>query len=258
MNNLQDLLLDFCPISLEEMNAVKLMNRMDTKYLTTRDALPKILSHLKEYYFVQKIEDKTVSHYQTLYYDTLNLQMYLDHHNKKLTRQKLRTRIYCNTGHTFCEIKNKTNKKRTKKKRIAISTEQIFHLFDDAHIVDFIQTYLHYDISQLSPCVQNEFDRITLVNKEKTERVTIDTNISFTNITTQHTAQILDLVIIELKQSAHISSYLKKVLAELSIQPQKISKYCLGTILTHPGVKMNRFKKKLRYLSRIGITWEIQ
>jgi hypothetical protein len=54
-----------------------------------------------------------------------------------------------------------------------------------------------------------------------------------------------------LKQDGNIPSYFKQVLLDMRIHPYRISKYCLGTMLTNPDVKMNRFKKKLRYIDKL-------
>ena len=37
----------------------------------------------------------------------------------------------------------------------------------------------------------------------------------------------------------------------MRIRPFKVSKYCIGTCLTQPSVKQNRFKKKLRRMEKL-------
>lgn len=241
----------FRPISLSEMKAVKLMNRVDTKYITTLKHLPEILRLLQSQYFIQEIDDLKIAHYQTLYYDTPDLQMYVAHQDGKLTRQKLRTRIYCDSQIAFCEIKNKNNKKRTKKKRIEIDKNLFNHLSENDIIKDFVRQYLRYDVDSMIPQVQNQFERITLVNESKTERLTIDSNLQFINYVTQQSAELANLVIIELKQDGFAPSYFKRILLEMRIPPYRISKYCIGTLLTNPKAKNNRFKKKIHYINRL-------
>lgn len=252
MNSVPDILANFSPITLEEMSAVKLMNRIDTKYLVCTKRLPDILGLLQSDYFVQENVGKRIAHYNTLYYDTPDAKMYVAHHDRKLTRQKLRARIYCDTGAAFCEIKNKNNKKRTKKKRIPIEIGQFGNMLDYTEARTFVTEKLHYEVSSLIPQVENEFDRITLVNKGRTERLTIDSNIRFVNRHTGQSAEVPDLVIIELKQDGNIPSFFKKVLLDLRIKPKRISKYCLGTALTNPNVKANRFKIKIRYINKLS------
>lgn len=253
MEFLNDLLLKYTSISLEEMKAVKLMNRLDTKFLVSRAQLPALLECLQYQYFVQTRGDRRSAHYRTLYYDTPDVQMYLAHHNRKLTRQKLRARIYCDSQDAFCEIKNKTNKGRTKKKRVPLPSSSFADMLAETEICAFVKERLHYDINAMIPQVENEFDRITLVNFDKTERLTIDLNIRFKNRVTGRSADLPQLAIIELKQDGNVPSFFKSVLLKLRVKPKRISKYCLGTILTNPNVKSNRFNNKLRYINKLSM-----
>jgi hypothetical protein len=41
------------------------------------------------------------------------------------------------------------------------------------------------------------------------------------------------------------------IMLSLRIKPLKISKYCIGTALTTPGLKRNRFKKKIRSIVKL-------
>ncbi|MCQ2264129.1 MAG: VTC domain-containing protein [Bacteroidales bacterium] len=248
---LDDLLQDFQTISLEEMKSVKLMNRVDSKYLVTLSQLPEILSQLKSDYLAQARNGKKYAHYQTLYYDTPDVQMYVAHQDGKLTRQKLRARIYCETQECFCEIKNKNNKKRTKKKRTQLPIEAYDNMLTNETARAFVTDKLHYHVENLMPQVENSFDRITLVNNQRTERLTIDSHIAFHNRVTGISNSIPELVIIELKQDGNCPSFFKKLLENMRIRPKRVSKYCLGTVLTRPDAKMNRYKRKLRYINRL-------
>lgn len=251
MPDLHDILERFEPITLAEMQSVKLMNRIDTKYLVPRSMLPQVLARLSDHYFVQANADRRYAHYNTLYYDTPDAVMYRIHHDRKLLRQKLRARIYCDTQEAFCEIKTKNNKRRTKKKRVELPLQLFDNMLSNNEIHGFVEAKLWYNPDTLIPQVENEFDRITLVNRDRSERLTIDSELHFTNRATSRTADLPYLVIIELKQDGNIPSFFKTVMLDMRIQPKRISKYCLGTVLTNPSVKSNRFKKKLRYIEKI-------
>ena len=108
-----------------------------------------------------------------------------------------------------------------------------------------------YEVSTLSPHLVTAFDRITLVNYDKTERLTIDCNLRFENLRSGNKAAMTPLVVMELKQDGRAHSLLKDVLFEMRIRPFKVSKYCIGTCLTRPEVKQNRFKKKLRRIEKL-------
>jgi len=239
------------PISLEEMKQVQLMNRIDTKYLMSEDSFIALAPFLAGKYYIQTIKGEITAPYQTLYFDTPDIDMYLVHHDRKMERQKIRTRRYRSTLTTFCEIKNKDNKGRTNKLRVPIHPEMFETALNDSKVQSFIKENLKYNISLLSPQVEIFFERITLVNIEKTERITIDSRIKFKNHHTGKSAIASNLIILEIKQEGRSRSYLKELLLKSHIQPKSISKYCLGTILTNSEAKYNRFKRKLRYIEKI-------
>lgn len=237
------------PITLAEMKDVKLMNRVDTKYLVTSDELLAILKGVQEHYYAQEVEGNRLSPYSTVYYDTPDLKMYTIHHDRHLVRDKVRVRTYVDSHLTFCEVKHKTNKGRTKKKRIEVQPgTDIIH---DPETAAFLAEKQPYPVESLLPSLETAFNRFTLVNYEKTERLTIDCNCVFNNLVTGATATMDPLVIMELKQDGRAHSLLKEVLFVLRIKPYKISKYCIGTAMTRPDVKQNRFKKKLRRINKL-------
>ena len=101
------------------------------------------------------------------------------------------------------------------------------------------------------PQLRTAFRRITLVSKQKNERLTIDFTLHWSNIHTGIEVQLEPLVIIELKRNGLTYSPMTDILRQLRIKPMKISKYCIGTALTNPDVKQNRFKQKIRKIQRI-------
>ena len=146
------------------------------------------------------------------------------------------------------EVKNKDNKGRTDKRRIRVGN--IHSLYTDG-AEGFLEKHAWYHLSELKPWLENNFYRITLVNKAMTERLTIDTDICFCNLQTGKEAALNRMVIIELKRDGRTFSPIREVLRNLHIQPSGISKYCMGTVLTSPTVKHNRFKQKIRVVGRI-------
>ena len=109
---------NFSPISLKDMDGVKLMNRTDTKFASQLSKLPKLLLQLQPFYNVLTINSKVIQDYKSLYYDTKERKFYIDHHNSRVNRNKIRFREYVGSNLTFLEIKRKNNKGKTIKKRI--------------------------------------------------------------------------------------------------------------------------------------------
>lgn len=239
-------------IALEEMDTIKLMNRIDTKYVTNENMLVEILQRAKERgYRALETEGTKLNNYESMYYDTDNLEMYRDHHNRRLVRQKVRTRMYVNSGDTFLEVKKKNNKKRTKKKRIKIDSNALYDYRGDAERNNFVKDLTGYNPSDLHPCLETIFRRITLVNAAKTERLTIDTALRFVNVANGCEKNMAGTVVIELKQDGRAASEMKNILLDLRVKPLRMSKYCIGTVLTDPTAPNHRFKLKLRKIEKI-------
>ena len=74
----------------------------------------------------------------------------------------------------------------------------------------------------------NRFNRITLVNYDKTERLTIDFGIQFYNYATENRASMNNIVVIELKRDGRCPSPILPILRQLRIKPAGFSKYCIG------------------------------
>ena len=241
------LLNTFAPITLAEMKSVRLMNRVDTKFVTTLPRLMQLLEMAKGEYFVQEIDGERNSAYTTLYYDTPRLDMYIMHHNGCLGRQKVRVRQYVDSNLTFLEVKNKNNHRRTRKKRITVTGFDI----TGEQQREFLKPLCWWDVDTLQPALRNWFNRITLVNKAKTERVTIDTGLRFHNCMSGLDKSLDQVVIIELKRDGNQPSPLLAMLRDLDIHPYGFSNYCMGTALRNPSVKKNRLKPKLHYVERL-------
>ena len=239
-------------ITLDEMSSIKLMNRVDTKYVISEEFCMELLRRAVDKYSVQVIGDVRACRYSTLYYDTPDLEMFTVHHNRKLTRQKIRTRTYVESGITFIEVKNKTNKGRTKKKRISIDESYFSCVNKNPEANAFLKERANYDVDTIQPALATIFDRITLVNHAHTERLTIDMNLRFVNMRaeTPQEAKVDRMVIVELKQDGLCYSPMKEILQDMRVKKLKVSKYCVGTVLANPTVKANRFKRKIRLINK--------
>ena len=236
------------PISLSEMKDIKLMNRIDKKYLATLDQLKQLLVLAQGKYMVQQIEGKRYNRYHTIYLDTPDEEMYTMHHNGRLVRQKVRVRTYLDSGDTFLEVKNKNNHGRTKKKRMTVGS---IHTLREDGGDTLLAKHAHYLLDDLVPKVENRFERITLVNMAKTERLTIDCHVKFHHCETDINSTYDRLVIIELKRDGNVYSPVKDMLRELRIKPSGFSKYCIGSALTKPTLKRNRFKPRFTKIGKL-------
>ncbi len=242
-SDIHSLLSLFSPVTLQEMESVRLMNRTDTKYVTSVATLFVILDELRADYRVQEVDGERNIPYHTVYLDTPDRAMYLAHQNGRSVREKIRVRTYTLSGLTFLEIKNKNNKGRTDKKRIRVQGMETLPA-DGA--VEFLHRHAWYDLSVLTPLLENRFRRITLVNRGMTERLTIDTGLCFRNLLTSQEALLDNQVVIELKRDGRTCSQVRDVLRKYRVRQSSFSKYCVGSALTAPELKQNRFKQKIK------------
>lgn len=238
----------FDKITLDEMGGIRLMKRIDIKYLLSVSQLRELLVRLSEYYYVQDVDGERFSPYATLYFDTPEYEMYHIHQNGKLNRLKIRTREYKSVSLCYLEIKTKSNKGVTKK--IRIKNGDLSHI-DGEQPSSFIHQNSPYKITAIEGKLQNSYTRITLVDKQKTERVTIDLDLRFNNLQTERKAYLPELVIIEVKKSAYSSSPALRILSALRIKPARMSKYCMGVALTDEAVKHNKIKEKIKLINKI-------
>jgi hypothetical protein len=222
-------------ITLEEMKAVKLMNRIDTKYVVSDEDVMAILERVSTLgYRVQIIGDVRAARYDTLYYDTPDRAMYVMHHNKQLRRQKVRTRTYLDGDLSFFEIKMKSNTGRTRKKRVEIARSMFHNFAGSDSALGLLREYAWYGAEELTPALSTRFTRITLVNSELTERLTIDMQLQYEDVRSGCGAAVECMAIVELKQDGRCVSALRNILLDM--------RRCLillqnfpETLTAHPG-----------------------
>ncbi len=68
------------------MSGIKLMNRTDTKYVTSYQILKEILLAAGHDYRVQEVNGEYNIAYHTIYLDTADRDMYLTHQNGRVVR----------------------------------------------------------------------------------------------------------------------------------------------------------------------------
>ncbi len=239
------LLSNFSPISLAEMDEVKLMNRIDCKFILSFDQLLTIITNLGEHYRVLSIDNHRVFSYRTEYFDTPVMQMFTDHQNGKLNRYKVRHREYIESKLKFAEIKYKTNKGRVIKDRIEKSAD------DREGFNKFVNKFTPYKAEDLSSVLVNRFNRFTLVDTVFGERITVDLNLGFSD---GHKALNLNgLVIVEVKQNKNSrNSKIFNILKEKGHRPSAFSKYCMGVTMLNLHTKTNNFKHTVNIVNKIS------
>lgn len=235
----------FESVSLAEIERVKLLNRIDSKYIFHKNVLSEILEEIKPYYHILEINQKRSHSYESLYFDTNDYALYYQHHNGKTNRLKVRYRRYSDTGLVFFEVKKKINNSRTIKYR-----EERLSLNKELQNTDYelFNCFLQKP-ERLHDQLWIYFDRITLVRKDFSERLTLDLNLVFQKGELQKVNQ--GLIVAEIKQdkgsvfSPIVQSFKKRHIAQ-----SNFSKYSVG-IASLENVKRNSFKPVLLKLNKI-------
>ncbi len=246
--NIEKTLYDvFQPATLDDLESLKLLNRYDTKFVLRKSQLSKILQNLPPQYKILEIDGKRVFEYQNQYFDTDDLWLYNAHHNGKLNRYKVRYRHYVDVDKFYFELKFKTNKSKTEKTRMQ---KLGFETHINGGADQIVKELLSVDANKLKPKLDIIYNRITLVNKESKEKITLDFGLTFDNKINSKSLDELAIVEVKLDRLKPHTAF-TKLLKEQGIRPMKLSKYCLGIILTTPGVKYNRFKEKLLRINQL-------
>ncbi len=238
----------FEPISLQQMEAVALLNRTDTKFVMSTSQILDALWAVQQDYWMLSVHGKQLNHYRTLYFDSPDFELYNLHVNGRADRYKVRSREYIDSNLSFLEVKHKTPKDRTIKDRIA-TTQPVMQITRDSE--KWLGDFLPYDSRELEPMLWNTFTRITLVSKQYCERVTLDTDLTF--YTENKVKQLAGIVIAEVKMNKcnQTSPFLLQMRSQ-RIYPQGFSKYCIGVTLLYDQVKKNAMKPKLLWLEKMS------
>ncbi|MFA5594196.1 MAG: polyphosphate polymerase domain-containing protein [Trueperaceae bacterium] len=242
----------YATISLEELGSAALMRRQDTKFVFSTALLGQLLAELQEHYSLLEVGGLVRHRYLTRYFDTAAFDLFNAHHRGMGERVKVRERQYLTTGQLFLEVKHRNNKGVTDKTRAEVRDWQ--EQITGAVMPDRLLGHVTDDDGEgpaLTPTLWNAYQRITLVSKHRSERVTIDTDLTFsTNGSYRYGAE--GAVVAEVKQpSIDRASPVMQRLRTLGVRPSGFSKYCIGVSLLRPDLRHNRFKPRLRNLKRL-------
>lgn len=206
-------------------------------------SVPTTLMRLREHYLVMDHEETRVQRYTNTYFDTADLKNYVEHHNQKRQRSKIRYRTYVDSALTFFEIKRNVDGRTVKERKRSAPTDGAIRADD----VAFLGDRLDDDPRTLQASVVISYERILLVRHDFQERVTIDTNLRFA--TREGTATMPHLAVVEFKQP-RLDRHSPAVRA-IDRPTQMFSKYCMGLASCDPTLKRNRFKKVFLGLERL-------
>lgn len=241
----------FASISLTELNAkAEMLTRLDNKYVVPMTVLENLAPALGAEFDILEIDGKRGFDYRTQYFDTPDMCSFRHHVQGRRMRSKVRTRHYLDADICFVEVKLKTLRKVTVKKRLAHDPDALERLneaalqfVEDAHLA----RYQRGSLSPYAPVMQMQYKRMTLVARSGGERLTIDRNLHFWN---DHASEAIspDMVVIETK-SAFGRGIADTILRGAGYHPiGSCSKYCVGLAALGVVPRFNKFLPAFRRL----------
>lgn len=240
-------LVRYTGIDLATAEGVKLQDRKDTKYVLPARLLPRLLAELSDDYVVLEVEGQRAQRYVSVYFDTPSRSTYLEHHNGRLNRTKIRIRDYVESSLSFLELKMKDNHYRTVKsrKQIPFGTRQL-----PGEEMQLLAERWDATPEALEPALEVGFLRIMLAHLGRGERVTIDLSLDFRLLHDQAGCRLDRSCVIEVKRlRSGGATPMQLALRQHGIYKSPMSKYCVGMALLDPTLKHNRFKPLLAHIS---------
>ena len=235
------------PISLDELNeTAAMMTRVDRKYLVPLTRLDGVLDDLGASTRVLEIDGQRASEYESVYFDTDDLESYLAAARKRRRRFKVRTRTYVDSEQCYLEVKTRGGRSLTVKERVEHPVDERSSLESDGGYVDFALAEAGIEgveSNEMRPSMVTRYRRTTLFVAEGNSRATIDTSLSW-SIPGGETISTPGLVVVETK-SGSTPSPVDRVLWLHGHRPANISKYGTGMAAMRPDLPSNKWRRVL-------------
>jgi hypothetical protein len=235
----------FNNVSLLDIQDKALMGRIDSKYIIDASHLDALLEAAIEEYDVLEIDGQRDMYYQTIYYDNEGFDLYNHARVKRPNRFKIRYRKYHVNNLEFFELKEKVRGTSTFKHRITLNENENPELEKSIFLSNYGKEYKDY-----KEVLDVRYNRICLISRSSTERITIDTSLTVDNFNGKKDFQ--NLAIIEVKSNKVLSKNpVTASLKKLDCHPISCSKYCIGLAYTDHNLKKSGFAPQMRIINTI-------
>lgn len=231
------------PITLADtMEAADLQTRTDRKYVVDEAVLAALVRHLGDTVQVLDIDGLRRFGYQSVYFDSPDLQSYLAAARSRRNRWKVRTRTYLDSNHCVLEVKVKSGRGQTVKHRIDYATADRARLTDNGRA--FVAELVDMPLAgrELQPVLTTSYRRTTLVGDAV--RLTVDADFECVRADGARTG-MPGALIVETK-SAGPATIADRLLWALGCRPVSFSKYAVGMAALDPSLPANKWNKVLR------------
>lgn len=244
---LEDPVARLVPVGLDELvERAGLLTRVDRKYLVPLEEAAHLLRQLPRDAQVLEIGSQRLFEYESVYFDTPDLQAYHLAAHRRRRRFKVRTRTYVDSALCFIEVKTRGSRGTTVKSRIP-------HRPDERGVVEpalaFVtQTLLAHGIRdpyglQWAPTLTTRYRRATVLLPDTGSRLTVDVDLAWHD--GRDALRLPELVVVETKTGSTASAA-DRLLWAHGHRPLRISKYATGLAALRPELPATRWRRTLR------------
>lgn len=234
-------------VGLEELNtAAALQTRVDRKYVIPVLRARQLLASLEAGVRVLEMEGLQTFEYDSVYFDTPQLDSYLLAARGRRRRYKIRTRTYVDSAASFLEVKTEGGREATVKERIP------YGLADRSRITAEGLAYVNDTLTAavgavpagpLRPVLETRYRRTTLFLPASGSRATLDEAVTWQR-PGQHPWLLDGSIVLETK-SGSTAGPLDRHLWANGIRPSRISKFATGMAALCPELPANRWHSTL-------------
>lgn len=233
-------------VGLDELQqTAALQTRVDRKYVLPVAALPDLLDALPDGTRRLVIDGRDTFGYESVYFDTPELDAFHLAAGRRRRRYKVRTRTYQDTGGCWLEVKTRGPRGTTVKDR------REHELADAAEVGDalgFVVDTLHQHGLrttglELRPTLTTRYRRRTLLLPDGA-RTTVDAGLEWHGPSGDR-AGVPGHVVVETKSVAGASAA-DRALWALGHRPSRISKYATGLVVLDPTLAGRPWRRTLR------------
>ena len=236
------------PIGLEELMALaELQTRVDRKYFVPAAIFHRMIAELAPRMRVLEIDGRRTSGYESMYFDTPDLNAYRAHIQRRRQRFKVRTRTYTDSGQCMFEVKLKGARGETVKRRVPHPIENSGELTGEAlaHLrTTLFDAYRWTRPPQLRSTLATTYRRTTFVSRTGDVRLTCDVGLSCLDV--HHEVRDTGTHVLVESKSAGQGNAPDHILRRFGVRPVSVSKYCVGVAALHPELPSNPWHRTLR------------
>ena len=232
------------------LEQAELQTRMDRKYIVSTDRAAHSIAELAQRLCVLEMDGARDFGYESVYFDTPDLQSYRGSAYGRRQRFKVRTRSYLDSGLCVLEVKTVGGRGHTIKDRVGYRLDGRSTLDDFAREFLYQQGLSEAVVLSLAPVLATTYRRSTLVD-ESGARMTIDVGLDCRSMRpgVELQAGIGDRVIVETK-STGTATELDRLLWSVGERPVSVSKYGTGMAAITPDLPANKWHRTLnRYFT---------